>query len=160
MSRDKRAIEAARAAVQVVAPEEMPLFDATVRAWRRRGRGSDDMLGFGIGGVEPVITPAALAAASTVAGFLARTVVDAARDETSTVLRVRVRGVVRRLFGCRAPAGPAADPHASVSTTGIAPAELARIREVTLARLLAAGLPAERAALVADAVIGALVTAG
>lgn len=122
------------------------------------------MLGFGLGEAEPVITTAALAAAYAAAGFLARTVVDAARDETSTVLRARVRGIVGGLFGRRSRGRPVSEPapnrSAAVVATGLAPADLARVREVTLARLLAAGLPAERAALVADAVIGALVTAG
>jgi hypothetical protein len=153
----RREIEAARMAVQRLAPEEMPLFEATVRAWRRRRRWpGDDLLGFGPGEVEPVITTAALAAAYAAGGFLARTVVDAAREETKTAVSERVRRVVRRLFGRRQlPSEPAPELRASVT-----PAELTRIRDLTQKRLYAIGLPAEQAALVADAVVGALVTSG
>jgi hypothetical protein len=144
-------------AVQRLAPEELPLFEATVRAWRRRRRWSgDDLLGFGPGDVEPVLTTAALAAAYAAAGFLARTVVDAAREETKTAVSERVRRAVRRLFGRRQPP-PEPAPELLASVT---PAELTLIRDLTRKRLYTIGLPAEQAALVADAVVGALVTSG
>lgn len=168
--RDRRAIDAARAAVQRVAADEMPLFEDTARAWqklrgRRRDR-TDEMLGFGVGELAPVITTAALAAAYAAAGFIARTALDEVRDETSTAIRSRTQRFIKRalLAGHRRPPEPppaeareVSHPNPAVEAV-LLPADLARVRAATLSVLYSAGLPAQQSALLADAVVGALVT--
>ena len=148
-------VEVARVVTSQLAPDEMPLFDETARAWlRRRGRrwGRDDLLGFGLDGVQPVITIAALTGAAAALRLLGSAAADAGRKGVSEAMLVGVRRLLSRLR--RRPAA-AVEPEGHGER--LSPSQLARIREVTWQRLHATGLSHDQAALVADAVVGSLV---
>ena len=76
----------ARASVERVAPEELPLFRATSQAYfddpsaleRRESR--DEMLGFGVDAAVMLVTPVALAVARDVIQFVADAAARAARE--------------------------------------------------------------------------------
>jgi len=78
MDSDEEAISAlALAIVTDVAPEERPLFVSVARAWfatpnrERKGSGTDDVLGFGLGAAADLLTPVVLAIAVKLASYLA-----------------------------------------------------------------------------------------
>src|SRR5207248_6384818 len=73
------ALPISRVAVGSLAPEEMPIFDAVSQRCvanpergLRMGQTSDDILGFGIDVLVPLLTPAAVAVAAEVLRILAQ----------------------------------------------------------------------------------------
>jgi hypothetical protein len=152
-------VDAARTATERLAPDEMPLFEDTARAWLRHGRTyrprrGDDALGFGLDHIEPVVTVAALTAAAAALRFMKSTAADAGAKGASELVTTLVRRLLSRLGG----RPPAAKSEAGDGVLRPSPHELVRVRQITYERLRATGLSADQAALVADAVIGALVT--
>jgi hypothetical protein len=141
------AVSLARDAVREQAPEEAALFDGLAAAYRRDprtfavGRRRDDPLAFGAAELS-MLTPIALSVASTVASM----VVGAARSEVQAAVEGPVRRFVRRLLRRPAPAPvPAAQPG------------LVDVRQAAVDQALRFDLPPERAAALADAVVGRLV---
>lgn len=147
------AIELARRTLMIVAPEELPLFAVTSEMYRRDpgavdGKGSDDeVLGFGAEAIT-ALTPVLLAVGSEVARFLLEQVRAVAADETQGTLKA----MVRRLLGGPATAG-APEPAPLTSE------QLGRVRAVAFERARRLKLPEAQAQLLADAMVGGLVTA-
>lgn len=147
------AIELAHRTLVVVAPEELPLFAVTSEMYRRdpgavEGRGDgDEVLGFGAEAIT-ALTPVLLAVGSEVARFLLEQVRAVAADETQGTLKA----MVHRLLG-----GPKADgvPEPAPLTAE----QLRRVRAVAFERARRLKLPEEQAQLLADAMVGGLVTA-
>lgn len=160
MEGDRTLVDVARVAMERLAPEEMPLFDDTVRAWLRQGRrsrrGSDDMLGFGIDAAQPVMTVAALTAAAAALKFLGAATADAGQKGTSELILSGARRLLARVRGRRAAGGAEPDASGTDRAERLSPSQLATVRELMCQRLRATGLSVDQAALVADAVIGAL----
>lgn len=155
----------ARPAVAAVAPEELPLLEATAAAWPRRARGDEDeLLGFGLDASVAVVSIAAVSAARAVVQLLGTAVVDAARDETSARIRVWMSRKVRRSCADRpgrtstdAPAPGAGPDDETAEPAGPLTAEqLRRVRAVSHDRARAAGVSAGQAELIADAIVGGL----
>jgi len=143
----------ARATVSRVAPEELLLFATTAHAYFEdpgrvgKKRGQDDVLGFG-GGVElTFLTPIVLAVASEVVRFVVDEVTKAARTEGAALISERVHAVFARLR----PAQP--DREAGLD---LSEAQLVRVRALAVERAIALNVPADKAALLADAMIGSL----
>ncbi|MFF6778745.1 hypothetical protein ACFY8W_35070 [Streptomyces sp. NPDC012637] len=88
----------ARRAVEVVAPEELPLLEATVAARPRRagGRSEEELLGFGFDGTVAVASVAAVGAAQAVVALLGSAAADVAREETSNAMRTWLDRLLRR----------------------------------------------------------------
>ena len=131
--------ELARAAVRVVAPEESPVFDETAQEYHAhprvaRGLERTEELGFGLD--LAMVTPVALAVAGAVVHYLVSAFADRAAEETTRAVLAKIR---RR---------PEAPP--------LAPEHLGEIRRISIEHSTQLGLDSERAALLADAIVGAL----
>ncbi|GGK22637.1 hypothetical protein GCM10010124_13950 [Pilimelia terevasa] len=147
-------VAGARRAVQVLAPDEAEVFDEVVDRWRsparRRVVAPGRAVGFGIDAL--LVGEIALQALS--AGFAEVLAV-------GTVAGGR-RWWRRRRTGAAPPppedgadgSTPPEDPDRQLST--LSPAVLARLREATARHAVTLGLPPDRAALLADAAVGAL----
>jgi hypothetical protein len=139
--------ELARAAADRTAPEELLLFDETAADYwsdpeevldpSRRG----EAVGFGVDAA--LVTPVLLAIATPVVRFLASEIGQAVKESAGP----RVSGLLRRLFGLE----PAETAQSLPAFSG---EQISRMRSIALEKGLALGLPAERAGLLADAVVG------
>ena len=172
---DERAVVAAlaRTTVDEVAPEEAPLFGPMSRAYfdpsrsARGGGGTDDMLGFGIDAAAAavLVTPVALEAAKSVIGYIVGELQTSFKDEAKPMIQAFVK---RLLHGKPKPAEPAAAPR----DDGAAKAEakppdepppftndqLAEVSNVALKTAERMGMERDKANVVADAIVGAIVS--
>lgn len=148
------AIELARGAVTRVAPEELPLFTATSEIYRadpgavEAETQRDELLGFG-GEIAMAVTPIALSVAGAVTKFLLEQLRDVAGSESQDALH----RLVRRLVGGD---GGDGDDAAPVPLTRD---QLREVRRVALERARRLAMPDAQAELLADAMVGGLVTA-
>jgi hypothetical protein len=133
-------ISLARAAVSSLAPEELPVFDAvSERCVRdperglRIGRTRDDVLGFGIDAIVPLLTPVAIAVAAEV-----------------------LRSAILRLARARRGSAPAHAPETAWRPTA---EQFGELHDIAYRKALAARLPDPRATALADAVVAALAMA-
>jgi hypothetical protein len=152
--------ELARAVLQQAAPEELVLFDEVAADYyrdpallRRRGRG-DEAVGFGL--ELALLTPYVLAVGTAVIQFLASVVADAVRDELKPV----VAGPIRRLIRPGAPVDQRPGEENAAASPGLNEAQAREVRRLALRRAKEVGLDDGRAALLADALVGALYVAG
>jgi hypothetical protein len=178
---EKALVEAlARGAVTDVAPQELPLFRSTSQAYfedPRRVRGepasADDMLGFGaeLGAAVVFVTPVALEVARSVVSFVGSQLETAFKEEAGP----RIRAIVQRILGSKpgTPAGGAtAEPGEAKGEAQKAEAQkadaeaeadevlsreqLSEVHEVALRTARRLKLPPDRAATLADAIVGRL----
>jgi hypothetical protein len=146
----------ARDTVARVAPEELTLFPAASEAYFKnpsrvtKSRGGDDLLGFGGGADVTFLTPVALYVATEVVRFVVEELAKAASKEGAAVIADHVHAV----FGRLRPAQPEHQPAASLSE-----AQLVRVRQLAVERASQLGIPADKAAFLADAVVGTFVAA-
>jgi hypothetical protein len=157
--------ELARVVVGRVAPDELGLFEETAADYFRdpglvlRTGTRDEAVGFGLD--LALLTPYALVAGTAVVHFLVAVVSDAVHDEVRDELRPAVAGQIRRLLRRDDPA--AADNRKSEVEDRVPrmTAEQAReVRRVALQQATRSGLDEEKAALIADAFVGALLVTG
>jgi hypothetical protein len=175
---EKALVEAlARGAVSDVAPQELPLFRSTSRAYfddPRRVRGepasADDMLGFGaeLGAAVVFVTPVALEVARSVVSFVGSQLETAFKEEAGP----KIRSIVQRILGSKpTPAGGApadrattesksADQAKTAAAVGddeaLSREQLAEVHEVALRTARRLKLTPDRAATLADAIVGRL----
>ena len=149
-SADEGLEDIARDVVAHFAPDELGLFEATAAALRGRAPntargGADELLGFGIDVVESVITIAVLT--GTKAAF------DQFMQVTGTNAGTAAAGRAKQLLN-RARRRPArAVPHAPVP---LDENQLAAVRAAAVKEIAAFGLPEERSAQIANAIVGRL----
>jgi hypothetical protein len=157
--------ELARAVVRCVAPEELELFAETEADYVRdpglvlRARSRDEAVGFGLD--LALLTPYVLVVGTAVVHFLATVVSDAIRDEAREELRPVIAGRVRRLVRRDGPA--AADrrgPGEHDRAPGVTVEQAREVRQLALRQALQSGLDDQKAALLADAFVGALLVNG
>jgi hypothetical protein len=148
---EEQAAELARELVASLAPQELPLFGAVSRAFLeaggevRQGRGGgDEVLGFGLAEAAALLTPAALAVSVAVGRHLAEEIRKAFVAEASGFVAAQLRRLFRR------------EPAAVTLTQ----AQLAQVRAIALEAAGRVRLPADRAALLADALVGRLAAGG
>ena len=150
---DSLSTELSRHVVETLAPDELPFFADAVndfhdhRSVEPGSRSRDEPLGFGA--EFSLLAPYVITVMPAIINFLAGILASAAQEEIATGLGTMIRG----LFKGR---GQGDNP---------APASLSaeqgrRVREVTRTRAIDVGLDQKRAALLADAVVGALSIAG
>ena len=146
----------ARATVERAAPEELPLFGPTSEAFfedpSRVGRqGGDQMLGFGVEAAMLLVTPAALS--------IAREVVTFVGDQLRARLRSEGEGAVQRaldrIFKRGSQNGGAPEPEVEDLTDE----QLQQVRMLALEKARQLKLPADKAELLADSLVGSLATA-
>lgn len=150
----------ARRAIADAAPEELPLFSATSAAYfsdpgrvTKPREGQDTMLGFGVDAALVLVTPAALEAAKAVVRFVASEIATAAKAGAAP----RIQAVVRRLFGLAdEPARDAAAPEADPEVPPLSPDQLRQVRQVVTDTADRLRLSKDRAAVLADAIVGTL----
>jgi hypothetical protein len=157
--------ELARVVVERVAPEELGLFEETEADYFRdpglvlRARSQDEAVGFGLD--VAMLTPYVLVAGTAVVHFLAAVVSDVIHDEVRDELKPVIAGRVRRLLRRD---DPAAADHRKSEAQDRAPSvtvEQAReVRRIALQQARQSGLDGEKAALLADAFVGALLVNG
>jgi hypothetical protein len=150
---DEAAAALARRAIAAAAPEELPLFRATSGAYFENPErtltprnGGDELLGFGAEAAMLLVTPIALDVAKAALTFVLARIRDAAADEAGST----IDGAVGRLFG-RLRGDAAADIEPVLSRD-----QLADVRRVARERALALDLPAAKADLLADSIVGSL----
>jgi hypothetical protein len=157
--------ELGRAVVRSVAPEELELFAETEADYFRdpgltlRGGRRDEAVGFGLDLI--LLTPYVLAAGAAVLRYLAAIVSDVVGDELRDELKPVVAGRVRRLLRRDDPA--AADrrePEARERAPGVTVEQAREVRRIALQQAVRSGLEEDKAALLADAFVGALLVNG
>ncbi len=155
--------ELARSVLQQIAPEELVLFAETEADYFRdpelvlSGRRRDEAVGFGL--EMALMTPYVLAAGTVVVRFLASAVSDAVRDELKPVIAEPVRRLFRR---DGAPAGGQRESTGQDRGTvpGMTVEQAREVRRVALQQARQSGLDEEKASLLADAFVGALLVNG
>jgi hypothetical protein len=157
--------ELAQAALRLVSPEELAVFQETEADYYRdpesfwHTRHRDEAVGFGI--ELELLTPYVLVVGIAVVRFLASAVADAVREDLRDQLEPVIATMVRRLFRRGSPSGdrdPEAPEHgASLGRTAEQGHE---VRRVALQQARRLGLDEEKAALLADAFAGALLVSG
>lgn len=151
--------EVARAAIAEAAPQELPLFAAASRRYfddpdvvERAGHGKDEMLGFGVETAAILLTPVALCVAKTVVSFVAAEVARVTKEESRAVIQSRVRRLFRR-------EADGDEAEADEAVEGLSDDQLLEVRRVAVEKATTLGLPPDKAAILADAVVGGLATA-
>jgi hypothetical protein len=157
--------ELARDAIQQVAPQELWRFRAASQTYFDDPdqalipeTDKDEMLGFGAGQQVALMTPIALAMATQMVKFVVEEVASSVKAESPSV----IQRYVRMIFGKVAPQVDDAQTKEESSTTVAAPVsltseQLARVRQVALDTAHRLNLADDRAALLADSLVGGLV---
>ena len=147
----------ARATVERAAPEELPLFGPISEAYLADpsaldgGKKRDEMLGFGVDAAMLLVTPVALQVARDVLGFLHEQLRERAREHGEGA----IDRIIARLVGKKdESAAAAAEPVPELTD-----AQLEQVRELAVKKARALKLSDERAALLADSLVGSLATA-
>ena len=148
MDQRQRTADLARRAVTRLAPDELALFEVTWPAYlaaparvRASGRRQDDMIGFGVDVVVPLVTAAAL----TASGAALQIIAGRAGESFGRRILGRLRRPLRR--------GPQPSPRGAVE---LPPETIVEIRRVAHRQALAFDLSEEQAGLLADAILGGL----
>lgn len=152
--------ELARIVVQHVAPEELGLLGETEADYFRDPRlvlksTRDEAVGFGLD--MALLTPYVLVVGSAIVHFLATAVCGAVSDEVRDELRPMVAERVRLLLRRDDPAAPGhRESEHRAGVTGVTVQQARQVRRIALEQATRSGLDPERAALLADAFVGAL----
>ena len=167
-SQDERAAVAAlaRTTVDEVAPEEAPLFTPMSEAYfdpsrsMKAGGGTDDMLGFGVDAAAAavLVTPVALEAARSVIGYVVGELETAFKEEAKPM----IQAFMKRLLHGKPKPGQPAEPKAEAKPAEVEPPpftdqQLAEVRKVALKTAERMGMERDKANVVADAIVGAIV---
>jgi hypothetical protein len=157
--------ELAQAALQLVAPEELALFEETETEYFRNPDGywhtkrRDETVGFGI--ELALLTPYVLGVGIPVVRFLATVVADALRDELHDQLEQAITAMVRRLFRRADPPGAYGPEEPEHGPAVVLTADQGReVRRIALLQARRFGLDEAQASLLADAFAGALLVNG
>jgi hypothetical protein len=173
---DAVVIALARATVERAAPEELLIFPAASEAYlegqdpSKQTRG-DPMLGFGIETAVVLITPIALTVAKDVLGFLRVQLKKQAEEHGDQAVDWFIDRLFRRkdeepaasapsdaAAPAPAPAGMAA-PEGPDEHVELTDEQLEQVREFALEKAKQLKLPADKAELLADSLVGSLATA-
>jgi hypothetical protein len=145
--------ELARLALERAAPEELVLFPDNAEEYFKDPQAAlsperrDEALGFGLD--LAILTPYALAVATSVIRFLASTVGEAVGEESKPL----VTRIVRRLLRRPDPASEAAE----ATPPALTAEQTRQVHEVAYQRAKRLGLDEDQATLLADSVVGGLV---
>ena len=157
--------ELAHTVVRCVAPEELGLFAETEADYFRdpglvlRARSRDEAVGFGLD--LALLTPYVLAVGAAVVHFLAVVVSDAVRDEVRDELKPVIAGRVRRLLRRDDPAATdRREPGEHDRMPGVTAEQAREVHRVAQQQAMRSGLDDQKAALLADAFVGALLVNG
>lgn len=148
-------VAVARDLVTQLEPQELLLFRATSQQFRQHPerllagqKASDDPIGFGLGEGAALLTPAALATASAVIGYLVDEISKTAADKSASF----IIETVQRIFKKAASPTPQNDKQLPTLT----PNQLAQVRAIALKQARQMKLSDARAKVLADAIVGSL----
>lgn len=148
--------EVARSLIADVAPQELPLFRANSDAYFKNSAkaqqsqaAKDEMLGFGPGGEIVLLTPVALAVLSDVIPFLIDEVKKAVQTESAAWISDTVKAMFKKFH--------LAEKAEKGKPLPLTPEQLAQVRHIVIKKAHQLKLSDERAALLADTVVGGLV---
>lgn len=167
-SDEELVVALARATVERAAPEELVLFPAASEAYLQgrdpaKATRGDPMLGFGVDAAVVLLTPVALSVAKDVLGFLRVQFGKHAAKHAEE----GIDWLVARLLG-RDDDAAAAEPAAGDGGAAAEPVppppeltdeQLAQVHELALQKAKQLKLPAAKAQLLADSLVGSLATA-
>ena len=154
MAEDRELIaQCAREILSVVAPQELPLFGPTRRYYLQQGqppapsvKGKDEMLGFGLGGAEMLLTPGVFAVVIELAKKIGGGLLDVAGDALKDRAATSGQRALERLLGASTAGGAAA----------LSQPQIAAIRQQVVDHARALKVEEAQARLLADAVVGGL----
>lgn len=154
------ATDVARDLVGQLAPEEMPLFRATSEAYLKDPQkvlkehtGEDEMLGFGTGEVVSLLTPVALAVSVEVVKFVTVEVSQSFKAETSVVIAALVKSVFKKYRATL-------EKEARLTSSPLTSEQLREVHAIALTKARQLNLSEARAKILADALVGDLITPG
>lgn len=151
---DELTNELAQLVLERAAPDELLLYDDMATEYFRDPSKAlsqtrrDESLGFGLELV--MLTPYVISVAQTVLKWLAQTAVESAMKEAAPAVSDYVKRLIRR--------GKKDHPEESEVIALTAP-QLREVRSVAYEQATAAGLDSDKAGLIADSTVGALITA-
>lgn len=79
-----------------IAPEESEMFDEAYSVTVSAGEKSDDMLGFGVDALSYLATPAVVGMVSSVASFLFSELVKSLKDESSVIIKAKIKKLFKK----------------------------------------------------------------
>lgn len=82
--------------VNIIAPEESEVFDDTYAITVSGKKDSDDMLGFGVDALSYLATPAVVGMVSSVAGFLFSELVKSLKDESTVIIKAKIKKLLKK----------------------------------------------------------------
>jgi hypothetical protein len=152
LTRDQLIKKIAHDVMERVAPEELPTFTGTAEAYfenpkRVLGTHKEDMLGFGLDAAIVYLTPFVLAITTDV-------IKDIVEPTIKEKLRKMITALIRHIFkGCRSSKdGP------KIPLPTLLPEQRAQLRQRIREKARQLGLEEAKAELLADAVLGSLIT--
>lgn len=151
---DDLVLDLARGVIAQAAPHELPVFRATAAAYlqdpqRVETAQKDEMLGFGVDALA-ALTPCVLVVARAVVEFVAEEVAKALKDEGAG----RIQQVVRRLLR----RSDVSEDSAVPSSARLTQDQLGRVHRLALEKSAALNLSPSQAQLLADSMVGSLVS--
>lgn len=162
---DDLVVALARAGVERAAPEELPLFAATSEAYRANpdalqdGKPKEAVLGFGVDAAMVLVTPVALQVARSVVEFVAARVKERAKEEGEGALERLLDRILGKKQEEEPAPGTAAEPASPPPVPELTDEQLEQVRAVALEKARSLKLSDEKAALLADSLVGTLATA-
>jgi len=141
--------------LQGIAPEELPFLDDVLNEFGHdpdaalKGRSREEAVGFGL--ELQLVAPYVVAVAGAAVHFLLDILMDELKDETRAKIAETVHGWItgKKEPGGQSPPGP---PPLNAE-------QARRVRNVALVKATDLGLAEDRAALLADAIVGAVMVA-
>ncbi len=82
--------------IKNVAPEESEMFDEAYSVTVSGKKKSDDMLGFGVDALSYLATPAVVGMVSSVAGFLFSELVKSLKDESTVIIKAKIKKLFKK----------------------------------------------------------------
>jgi hypothetical protein len=163
---DALVAQLARSAVSEAAPEELPLFRATSKAYfedpdalRKQGSG-DQMLGFGVEAAVVLVTPVALDVARDVLNFVLAQVREQAREHGKEAIERFTDRLLDHVSGGKEKEAETAAPAgAGAATPELTDEQLEQVRALALEKAAQLRLAPDKAELLADSLVGSLATA-
>jgi hypothetical protein len=146
-------VEMAFDIVQEMAPDEQQLFRVYSKSYLRKqnilfkdNSQKDELLGFGVGESITILTPFILTVISEVVKFIAEDVRTSLRDKKSADINATVKGTFKK------------HQHDKVKPNPLTPDQILAIRKMIIAKGGQMKIPEDRVRILADLVVGGLVT--
>ena len=153
--------EVAKSMVVQIAPEELDLFDELVEEYLQdptppdvSSAPPDDPLGFGLAETVVAVTPAAMAVVNIVLNHLMTESVKAAQEESSEVIKKKIKALFNPKKIGDEPAGKA-----ETELPPLSKEQMEQVRKLARKQAIAFGIAPAKASKMVDALVGSLALA-